>query len=96
MIFTAMRDRNRGIASMTGRTPRANEGRLPWHDSPSVSPGSSAEDDRQRLLRAMIALLTINNPNSDAEALQLLRDEFPETPLAMRIAAFAARFKGAR
>jgi len=79
---------------MAGRTPHAHEGGLPWHDSPSISPGKPAEDDRQRLLRAMIALLAVNSPHSDAEALRMLRDEFPGTPLAMRIAAFAARFKG--
>jgi hypothetical protein len=95
MIQAAMRDHNKGIASMARQTPRANEGRLPWQESPSISPGKPDEDDRQRLLRAMIALLTINSPNSDAEALQMLRDGFPETPLALRIAAFAARFKGA-
>jgi hypothetical protein len=80
---------------MAGRTQRANGQRLPWHESPSIAPGRPPEDDRQRLLRAMIALLTINSPNSDAEALRMLRDEFPGTPLAVRIAAFAARFRGA-
>jgi len=63
---------------------------LPWHESPSISPGGAGPDHPQSLLRAMITLLTHSRPRSDAEALRLLRDGFPEASLAMRVAAFTA------
>jgi hypothetical protein len=81
---------------MAGRTQRADENQLPWHEAPSISPARPPTDERQRLIQAMIALLMASNPNSDAEALRMLRDEFPDTPLAMRIAAFSNQLKRVR
>jgi hypothetical protein len=82
--------------SMARRAQRADENQLPWHEAPSISPARPPTDERQRLIQAMIALLMVNSPNSDAEALRMLRDEFPDTPLALRIAAFSNQLKRAR
>jgi hypothetical protein len=72
---------------------RADEASLPWHASPSIALASPDDADELRLVRAMISLLSAARPTSDAEALKFLRHAFPESPLAMRIVAFAARFK---
>jgi hypothetical protein len=78
------------MASMGG-VWRYDAAALPWHESPSISPAGPGPDHAQCILRAMVALLTRSRPNSDAEALRLLRDSFPEASLAMRVAAFTAR-----
>jgi hypothetical protein len=73
-------------------TPRyPDEDLLPWRASPPLAPGGRDSNDEPRLIRAMIAVLTRCHPSSDAEALKFLRRSFPETPLATRIAALAAR-----
>ena len=77
------------MGSMTGAW-RFDAAALPWHESPSISPAGPGPDHPQLLVRAMIALLSRSRPSSDADALRLLRDGFPQTPLAMRIAAFTA------
>jgi hypothetical protein len=67
---------------------------LPWHQAPSISPArADAGDQQQMLIRAMVTLLTSMPSHSHAEALRMLRDGFPETPLALRVAAFARRLK---
>jgi hypothetical protein len=72
---------------------RADEPTLPWHASPSIALASPDDADELRLIRAMISLLSAAEPSSDAEALKFLRHTFPDSPLATRIVAFAARFK---
>jgi hypothetical protein len=72
---------------------RADEATLPWHASPPIALGCPDGGDELRLIRAMISLLSAAAPSSDAEALKFLRHAFPESPLAMRIIAFATRFK---
>ena len=79
------------MGSITGARPTDE---LPWHEAPSISPANpSPGDQQQMLIRAMITLLTSIPPQSHAEALRMLRHGFPETPLALRVAAFARRLK---
>jgi|307.fasta_scaffold58608_2 hypothetical protein len=66
---------------------------LPWAPSPSIVPDCFDPGNDGRLIRAMIGVLIQSQPRSDAEALQFLRRRFPGSPLATRIAAFAARYK---
>jgi hypothetical protein len=65
---------------------------LPWCAAPSIAPERPYSSDERQLIRAMISLLIRTRPRSDAEALKFLRHGFPNSPLATRIAAFAARF----
>lgn len=61
--------------------------------APSAGPAQIAGLDAgdHVLLRAMAAHLLSTEPKTDAEALRLLRDAFPQAPLAARVAALAAR-----
>ena len=58
----------------------------PADDPPSDSgpPGSPQPD---HMLRAMRAVLARHRPGSAAEALQVLRRGYPDSPLSLRIAA---------
>jgi hypothetical protein len=83
------------VRPMTDARP-ADAWQLPWHESPSIAPGRTTARDDKRLVRAMLRHLTRSRPNSDAEALRVLRRGFPETPLAVRVAVFAARLRQGR
>lgn len=69
---------------------------LPWCAAPSITPDRPDSSNERQLIRAMISLLIRTRPSSDAEALKFLRRGFPNAPLAMRIAAIAARFNQGR
>jgi hypothetical protein len=46
--------------------------------------------ESDQLVRAMTAVLARRRPQSAAEALRVLRQGYPDAPLAMRIAAMSA------
>jgi hypothetical protein len=71
--------------------PRVTEKSLPWRPAPPLAPEHSAR--AAGILDAMTRLLADHAPASDAEALKLLRGAYPELPLALRLAALAARIK---
>ena len=50
---------------------------------------TSYEAELERRIAGMRALLLALEPDSDAEALRLLRDAFPDLPLAERVKACA-------
>jgi hypothetical protein len=56
---------------------------LPVHWSPPIAP------DREALLADMLDWIDRQCPGSGAEALRHLRDAFPDSPLALRVAALA-------
>jgi hypothetical protein len=89
--FMSGRGGTTGPMNMTPQ--RADQPTLPWRASPSMAPGSPDRADELRLIQAMISLLSTASPSSDAEALKVLRHTFPDSPLATRIIAFAARIK---
>jgi hypothetical protein len=60
---------------------------LPFHASPPTAAGSG---ESESLVRAMTAVLARWRPQSTAEALRMLRQGYPDAPLAMRIAAMSA------
>jgi hypothetical protein len=59
----------------------------------AAPPVAGQPGDTDRLLRAMTDVLADRRPSSAAEALRLLRLDYPDIPLAMRIAALCARSK---
>jgi hypothetical protein len=56
---------------------------LPVHWSPSIAP------DREASLADMLDWIDRQSPASGAEALRHLRAAFPDSPLAMRVAALS-------
>jgi hypothetical protein len=56
---------------------------LPVHWSPSIAP------DRETSLADMLDWIDRQCPGSGAEALRHLRDAFPDSPLALRVAALS-------
>ena len=60
---------------------------LQFHASPPIDAGTG---ESEHLVRAMMAALARQGPQSAAEALQVLRRGYPDTPLAVRIAAMCA------
>ena len=56
---------------------------LPVHWSPSIAP------DREASLADMLDWIDRQCPASGAEALRHLRDAFPDSPLALRVAALS-------
>jgi hypothetical protein len=60
---------------------------LPFHASPPTDAGRGESD---HLVRSMTAVLARQGPQSTAEALRVLRRGYPDTPLAIRIAAMCA------
>jgi len=58
--------------------------------SPAPFEPSRRETDLDRRIAAMRAMLALARPGSDAEALRVLRDAFPETTLAERVAVLSA------
>ena len=61
---------------------RANNN-LPVHWSPAIAPDDEAS------LSDMLAWIDHHSPASGAEALRHLRAAFPDTPLALRVAALS-------
>ena len=59
----------------------------PYH---AASPADARPVEADPLVSAMTAVLARRRPQSTAEALRMLRQGYPETPLAMRIAAMSA------
>jgi hypothetical protein len=57
--------------------------RLPVHWSPSIAP------DRETSLADMLDWIDRQSPASGAEALRHLRAAFPDSPLALRVAALS-------
>jgi hypothetical protein len=55
--------------------------------SPQARP--SYEEELERRIAGMRALLLALEPDSDAEALRVLREAFPDLPLAERVKACA-------
>jgi len=62
---------------------RAANDSLPVHWSPSIAPDSDAA------LTDMLAWIDQQCPASGAEALRHLRAAFPDSPLALRVAALS-------
>ena len=69
------------------RASTRNNPHLPFHALPTTAAGPGETDP---LVRAMTAVLARQSPQSTAEALRMLRQGYPDTPLAMRIAAMSA------
>ena len=67
------------------RSHRALDG-VPRHPSPPINPGSKTDPERD-LLAVMLRRIRSIKPPSGAEALRLLRDSFPDSPLTLRVAA---------
>ena len=65
-----------------GRAAR-NTNSLPAHWSPPIAP------DREASLADMLDWIDRQCPGSGAEALRHLRDAFPDSPLALRVAALS-------
>ena len=69
------------------RASTANNPHLPFHASPPTAAGPGEPDP---LVRTMTAVLARQRPQTAAEALRMLRQGYPDTPLSMRIAAMSA------
>jgi hypothetical protein len=64
---------------------------LSFVNAPSVSPDNAALGlSESELARAMTRHLARAAPSSGAEALRLLRQAFPDSPLTARVAALGA------
>jgi hypothetical protein len=71
---------------------------LTVHDAPPLGevvlvPAALTGRSQAELARSMATYLQKAAPNTGAEALSLLRRMFPHTPLAERVAAFAAAMR---
>lgn len=67
---------------------RPDTPQLPHQASPSLAP--FARDERiRKQVQAMVQEATATAPASDAEVLKALRAIFPDSPLALRVAALA-------
>jgi hypothetical protein len=55
---------------------------------------AEARGSRDRLLKAMVDMLAVVAPGTTAEALKALRLAYPESPLALRLAALGAATGG--
>jgi hypothetical protein len=67
---------------------RPDTPQLPFQPSPSLAPFT--RDARiRRQVQAMVQEATAAAPVSDAEVLKALRAIFPDSPLALRVAALA-------
>lgn len=69
---------------------------LPLHESPPLgerAPAGLKRVPQAEPARAMASYLQQAAPNTGAKALSLLRRMFPNTPLADRVAAFAAAMR---
>ena len=56
----------------------------------SLAPSGATGRSEAELARAMAERLLAATPESDADALKVLRTAFPQTPLTVRLAALAA------
>jgi hypothetical protein len=71
------------MSSAHHRDARQN---VPYRPSPPIIPGGRFEGERD-LLQVMVGHILAIRPSSGAEALRVLRDAFPESPLPLRVAA---------
>ncbi len=62
-------------------------------DDPQADGAAAGSAQADHMLRAMRAVLARHHPGSAAEALQVLRRGYPDSPLSMRIAALCAAGK---
>ena len=62
-------------------------------DKPNAEVAAAGPGQADPTMRAMRAVLARQGPASAAEALQLLRRGYPDTPLKMRVAALCAGSK---
>ena len=75
-----------GLQSKRTGAPRAGE-------TPTLVPAAPALAVREDILKAMSEALVLENPSSTAEALRALRRDYPQHPLALRLAALAVAMK---
>ena len=63
---------------------------LPRGEGPDLVSATPSRDD---VVAAMTRMLSLDKPGSTAEALKRLRVAYPDSPLALRLAALAAAMK---
>lgn len=78
--------RRTGLQSKRTGAPRSGETSL----LVSAIPTPALRED---ILKAMSEALVLENPSSTAEALRALRRDYPQYPLALRLAALAVAMK---